>query len=209
MTGLQIRNAEVTDAQSLAQFAIMAGHGVMQLKYDGLLPGKSLINTIIERCIFPSESPANMKHWYVAVDSSGNILGGINCYSHDLRLAAPTDPLMDESRLQPLAELTLLEATAINSFYLSTIAVFPRYRGTGAGFSLMQEVERQALKAHLCSISLSTFENVPNLLRFYRRQGFKVCGSCPIGKHPAMEIDGNFVLMTRALEEQVQATSLE
>ena len=73
---LNIGNAEKTDAQALAQIADMAGHGLMQLLYEGLLPGKSLIDTIIERRIFAPRSISALARWRVATDGSGNVLGG-------------------------------------------------------------------------------------------------------------------------------------
>ena len=194
-----VRSAEKSDAQALAQIAVMAGHGLMQLLYEGLLPGKSLIDTIIERRIFATQSFSNLVHWRVATDASGRILGGLNSYSHDVMMTAPPDPLLDESRLRPIAALSEMEATAVDSYYINIIAVFPDYRGSGGGFALMQEAARLARNANLRRMSLSTFENDPNLLRYYRRQGFEVRATCPIGQHPAFEFDGNFVLMMREL----------
>ena len=160
----------------------------MQLLYDGLLPGKSLVDTIIERRIFATQSFSNLVHWRVATDASGRILGGLNSYSHDVMMTAPPDPLLDESRLGPIAALSEMEATAVDS-----------YRGSGGGFALMQEAAQLARNANLRRMSLSTFENDPNLLRYYRRQGFEERATCPIGQHPAFEFDGNFVLMMREL----------
>ena len=196
-----IRSAEESDAQALAQIAIMAGHGLMELLYEGLLPGKSLMDTIIERRIFAPRSFSTLARWRVATDASGDILGGLNSYSHDVMMAAPPDPLLDESRLKPIAALSEMEARAVDSYYINMIAVFPEYRGSGGGFALMQEAERLARKENLRRISLCTFENDPSLLRYYRRQGFEVHATCPIGQHPAFQTDGNFVLMMRELDD--------
>lgn len=99
MGDLNIRNADKADAHSLAQIAVMAGHGLMQLLYDGLLPGKSLMDTIIERRFFASQSFSSLAHWRVAADRSGNVLGGLNSFSHAVMMTAAPDPLLDESRL--------------------------------------------------------------------------------------------------------------
>jgi ribosomal protein S18 acetylase RimI-like enzyme len=172
----------------------------MQLLYEGLLPGKSLIDTIIERRIFAPRSFSALAHWRVATDGSGSILGGLNSFSHDVMMTAPPDLLLDESRLSPIAALSEMEATAVDSYYINIIAVFPEYRGSGAGFALMQEAERLVRKENLRHLTLSTFENDPSLLRFYRRQGFEVHATCLIGEHPAFQTDGNFVLMMRELD---------
>lgn len=194
-----VRSAEKSDARALAQIAVMAGHGLMELLYEELLPGKSLIDTIIDRRIFATQSFSNLVHWRVVTDASGRILGGLNSYPLDVMMSAPPDPLLDESRLRPIAALSEMEATAIDSYYINIIATFPEYRGTGGGFALMQEAARLARNANLRRMSLSTIENDPNLVRYYRRQGFEVRATCPIGQHPAFEFDGNFVLMMREL----------
>lgn len=93
-----------------------------------------------------------------------------------------------------------MEATAVDSYYINIIAVFPEYRGSGAGFALMQEAERLARQENLRRLTLSAFKNDPNLLRLYRRQGFEARATCPIGQHSAFQADGNFVLMMRELD---------
>ena len=160
---------------------------------------QAMIDTIIKRRIFVLRSFSALACWRVATDASGNILSGLNSYSHDVMMNAPPDPLLDESRLKPIAALSEMEASAVDSYYINIIAVFPEYRGSGGGFALMQEAERLARKENLRRITLSTFENDPSLLRFYRRQGFEVHARCPIGQHPAFQMDGNFVVMMREL----------
>ena len=42
MKDILIRDAVEGDARALAEVCIMAGHGVMELFYEGLVPGKSV-----------------------------------------------------------------------------------------------------------------------------------------------------------------------
>jgi hypothetical protein len=44
-----IRDAVESDARALAEVCVMAGHGVMELFYEGLIPGKSVIDCVMTR----------------------------------------------------------------------------------------------------------------------------------------------------------------
>ena len=62
----------------------------------------------------------------------------MNCLPYDVMMACPSDPLLDEARLQPIAGLLDLEDMVPPSYYVNIIAVYPQYRGSGAGnFVLM------------------------------------------------------------------------
>jgi ribosomal protein S18 acetylase RimI-like enzyme len=199
MDKILIRDAVATDAQALAALCIVAGHGVMTLLYDRLVPGKSLVDTIVERRVLNTENFAALCHWRVAVDTSGNMLGALNSFPHQVLMTAPADPLMDAARLQPIAALSELEATATDSYYVNIIAVFPKYRGCGAGFRLIQEAERLARSHNLSRVSLCTFANDEALVGFYNKQGFEVWATRAMEAHPAFETHGNWALMIRTL----------
>ncbi len=177
----------------------MAGHGVMELFYEGLVPGKSVIDCVMERRILDRDSFAAFRRWRVATDAAGNFLGALNSLPHTALMAAPDDPLLDEARLRPIAGLLELEESAGESYYVNILAVFPQHRGSGAGYALMLEAERLARWQNFQKMSLCTFDGDFRLLKFYRRQGFATRDSRPIGTHPAMGATGNFVLMTREL----------
>lgn len=178
----------------------MAGHGVMELFYEGLVPGKSVIDCVIARRILDRDSFATFRRWRVATDASGQILGALNGLPHKVLMKAPDDPLLDEARLRPIAGLLELEESAGESHYVNIIAVFPQHRGSGAGYALMLEAERLARLQKFQRMSLCTFDSDPGLLKFYRRQGFAIRDSRPMGTHPAIGATGNFVLMSRELQ---------
>jgi ribosomal protein S18 acetylase RimI-like enzyme len=199
MKDILIRDAVEGDARALAEVCIMAGHGVMELFYEGLVPGKSVIDCVMARRILDRDSFATIKRWRVATDGAGNFLGALNSMPHRVLMKAPDDPLLDEARLRPIAGLLELEESAGDSYYVNIIAVFPQHRGSGAGYALMLEAERLAREQKFQRMSLCTFDGDPGLLKFYRRQGFATKDSRPIGTHPAIGATGNFVMMTREL----------
>ena len=178
----------------------MAAHGVMELFYEGLVPGKSVAECVIERRIFAPGGFASIPRWRVAVDGTGTFLGALNSLPHQSLMEAPDDPLLDEARLRPIAGLLELEAAAPESYYVNIIAVFPQYRRRGAGIALMEEAERLARLENFRTMSLCTFGSDPALQSFYRRQGFEISAVRPIEPHPAMGIAGTFALMVRELQ---------
>lgn len=178
----------------------MAAHGVMELFYEGLVPGKPVADCVIERRILVPDSFASVPRWRVAVDESGVFLGALNSLPHQALMDAPDDPLLDEARMRPIAGLLELEASATESYYVNIIAVYPQYRGSGAGFALLQEAERLARLENFRTISLCTFDAADGPLTFYQRLGFEVRDMRPIEPHPAIEVVGNFVLMARELQ---------
>ena len=200
MENILIRDAVAEDAPALAEVCIMAAHGVMELLYEGLVPGKSVAECVIERRIFAPGGFASIPRWRVAVDGAGTFLGALNSLPHHALMDSPDDPLLDDARFRPIAGLLELEAAAPASYYVNIIAVFPHCRRRGAGFALMQEAERLARLQNFRTMSLCTFGSDPGLQSFYRRQGFELRATCPIEPHPAIGMAGTFALMVRELQ---------
>lgn len=200
MKDILIRDAEAGDARALAEVCIMAGHGVMELFYEGLVPGKSVIDCVITRRILDRDSFATFKRWRVATDASGQFLGALNSLPHKVLMNSPDDPLLDEARLRPIAALLELEEIPVGSYYVNIIAVYPQHRRSGAGAAMMREAERLARVQKFSRMSLCTFEDDPGLMGFYRGQGFEPLARRAIAPHPAIAKSGHFVLMTRELQ---------
>ncbi len=175
----------------------MAGHGVMELFYEGLVPGKSVIDCVIARRILDRDSFATFKRWRVATDASGQFLGALNSLPHQVLMDAPNDPLMDDARLRPIAALLELEEIPVDSYYVNIIAVYPQHRRSGAGAALMRDAEHLARVQKFSRMSLCTFEDDPSLMGFYQGQGFETQARRAIEPHPAMALTGHFVLMVR------------
>jgi ribosomal protein S18 acetylase RimI-like enzyme len=177
----------------------MAGHGVMDLLYGELIAGKSTVETIVDRRILRPDGFAALEHWRVAEDPDHGILGALNSFPHRLLVDASADRLLDDSRLRSLANLSALEATASDTYYINILAVLPERRRRGTGGFLMAEAERLARRGEFSTMSLCTFEADLGLLAFYRRLGFAIQGRSPIQPHPLLEFSGDWVLMTRRL----------
>ncbi|MBL8904974.1 MAG: hypothetical protein JNK83_16895, partial [Rhizobiales bacterium] len=99
MKDIMIRDAVEGDARALAEVCVMAGHGVMELFYEGLVPGKSVIDCVMTRRILDRDSFATFRRWRVATDGAGQILGAMNSLPHKALMSAPDDPLLDEAKM--------------------------------------------------------------------------------------------------------------
>lgn len=197
---LVIRDGGPEDAIDLARLALMAGHGLLDIFYRGLVPGKSTLDIVADRRIRRRGSFAHAANWRVIVDGDRHMLGGLNSFPHDVFETAAPDPLLTEDRLAVVASLSELEAEANGTYYVNMIAVLPECRKGGIGAALMAEAERLARRAGFRRMMLSTFEADARLVDFYRRQGFHIHGTRPIAPHPDLEHGGNWALMARDLD---------
>ncbi len=196
---IRIRDAVPEDALTLAQLTIIAGHGLHEILYGGLIAGKSTAEIIAERRI---RNPANfsaLAWWRVAMDGQGQTLGALNSFPHAIFERSTADPLLTGKRLAVAGSITELEASATGTYYINIIAVTPERRGGGIGAALMAEGERLALHSRFSRMALSTFEADTRLLEFYRQHGFEISDTRPIEPHPGLDYGGNWALMTRTL----------
>lgn len=198
-SGVTVRGAQEADAPAVAELAIMASHGVMNLLYEGLIPGHSVAEAIIARRLRNPASFCALRHWCVAEDAHGLLLGGLNSLPNVELAAAVSDPAIGPDRLEPLAKLFELDRFLADTYYVNMIAVFPDHRRSGAGRALMGEAERLARQSGLRSIGLTTFEADAGLIAFYAKLGYTIRERRPIPPHPMLEFSGDWVLMIRDL----------
>jgi len=194
-----IRDAVAADAAALARIAVMAGHGLMNIFYEGLIPGQTPEQVIAERRVLRPGSFAALERWRVIEDEARNMLGALNSFPHELFETAEPDPLLTAERTAIIDDLTELEAMGRGSYVINLIGVFPERRKSGAGRMLMTEAERLARRAGFNRLSLVTYEADASLVAFYRRLGFEISGTRPIKPHPTLEHSGNWALMSRTL----------
>jgi len=198
--GIVIRDATAVDAPDLARIAVMAGHGLMEIFYEDLVPGKSPAALIAERRILRPGSFAELARWRVAADARGRLLGALNSFPHALFAEAEPDPLIPPERFAILDSLTGIEAQGAGSYFVNMIAVLPEHRRGGVGKALMDEAERLARRGGFTRLGLATFAADTALVDFYRRLGFIIAATAPIDPHPALTLGGDWALMIRHLD---------
>lgn len=119
--------------------------------------------------------PVGMLHAYVMGDDVGH---------------APDD--MDPV-LRPYAELE-----EPKSLYISGLALFDKYRGSGIGTRLLDFAYKRARAEGVKKISLICFAENTGACRLYEREGFKARDRRAVVPHPLIHHGGDAILMVRS-----------
>lgn len=118
--------------------------------------------------------PVGMLHAYVMGDNVGNVPDDM-------------DPV-----LRPYAELE-----EPKSLYISGLALFDDYRGSGVGTRLLDFAYKRARAEGMKKISLICFEENQGACRLYQREGFKERARRAVVPHPLIQHGGDAILMVR------------
>lgn len=118
--------------------------------------------------------PAGMLHAYVMGDDVG-------------QAPADMDPVL----------LPYVELEEPKSLYISGLALFDEYRGSGVGTRLLDYAYKRARAEGMKKISLICFEDNAGAFRLYEREGFKERKRRTVVPHPLIHHAGDAVLMVR------------
>jgi ribosomal protein S18 acetylase RimI-like enzyme len=69
------------------------------------------------------------------------------------------------------AAVTALPTLELSRFYVDT-----RFHGSGAAQAMMAEIKREARARDAASLWLSVWQESPQAIRFYEKQGFRIAG---------------------------------
>jgi ribosomal protein S18 acetylase RimI-like enzyme len=133
----------------------------------------------------------------IVVEIDGNVAGAALCY-----------PLSDAGETRALAGLCAnvrpfnpIEPRPEASFYVSTIAVYPKFQNLGLGALLLQAVEARARQAHCRCLVMEVSPDNDGALRFYARHGFWIWPNAPAIKDPSQ-----FLILQKGLTGSDMAT---
>jgi ribosomal protein S18 acetylase RimI-like enzyme len=193
MAQLELRSATADDVPALARLTAMAGDGLFDALYENTIPGVPT-HGVIERRLLRTGTTKSFENCWVAA-LLNEVVGGLNAYPIDAEEADPANPLLRADRRYLLEPFKHLHVPG--SFYLSTISVFPEYRGQGCGVKLLSFVRSHARKCGFGEISLISFEQNTRAVALYERFGFRVIRRRPAVAHQLVHYSsGNLVLMT-------------
>lgn len=195
-----LRDAQPRDMDDLAGLMLASGHGVVELLYDGLVPGRDLIAVLIERRLANAASFAHFSNWRVACLDGDQVAGAACALPFSDYASLPGDPLITAERLAPIRELIALEERLAGTFCLTNVAVRPEARGHGIGQALLADTAARARVAGFDRIGLSTFGDDPAVMGFYTRLGFRVIGTAPMQPHPRIEAYGHWAILDWTIE---------
>jgi ribosomal protein S18 acetylase RimI-like enzyme len=85
---------------------------------------------------------------------------------------------------------------APETWYICALALLPAFRGQGIGTQFLFLARQQAQAHGYEELSLLCFEQNERVLKFYKRNGFKVIDRAPIVPHELIHYTGDILLMT-------------
>lgn len=97
--------------------------------------------------------------------------------------------------LQPYRQLT-----DPDSLFIAELCLLPAARGQGVGTLLLERANSDALQQGLPCITLRVFKDNVGAVRLYERFGFTRQGELPVIPHPDIQVGGNVLLMSRAVQ---------
>ena len=189
---MQITNAKKENARDLAYLINLAGEGVPEYLWKGMVTGNESPLDVGTKRAAREEGTFSYKN--ARVCNENNILMGmILAYRQE-------DPyeIGDLSEypdiVRPLIEL---ECKAPGSWYINAISTYEEHRNKGVARALMSDTEDYAKSSGCALISLIvTSENI-RAKGLYEYLGFKVIESLPVVPYPGSCHGGSWLLMTK------------
>jgi ribosomal protein S18 acetylase RimI-like enzyme len=192
-----LRPAVKADSAAIAKLFLISSDGLAAYIWSRLAePGEELAAVGARR--YAREGVAFSYQNCVIAECDGEVAGMLHAFpmEHDPG-AAEADPV-----LRPYSELE-----DYGSLYVSGVALFPRYRGSGIGTQLMAAAVERAQGLGLQRVSLICFEQNTSAMRLYRRLGYTEIGRRPIVPHPTLHYaDGDAVLLANSQGDARAAT---
>jgi ribosomal protein S18 acetylase RimI-like enzyme len=182
-----LRGAGDVDSRRIAELFQISSGGVADYIWQLLssdFPGLSLLD-IGERRSGREGENFSYQHCTMA-DLDGRVAGML----HGFEMPAGSEPEEDPV-LRPYAELEIP-----GSFYVSGVAVYDAYRGSGIGQQLMDAAMKSARLQDLGSLSLISFAQNTGAVSLYQRLGYRIVDSRPVVPHPLINYTGDAVLMS-------------
>jgi ribosomal protein S18 acetylase RimI-like enzyme len=187
-----LRTATIEDIPDLARLAIMAGNGLLDAIYQGVIP-ELPTTKILERRYHRTGTTKSYENCWVAVHRN-QVVGCLNAYPMDEEALDPPDPLFLDERRYLVEPIESLDAQG--TFHLNTVAVLPGYRGQGIGTRLLCLARSRAQDIGLSKLSLIVFEQNTRAVALYDRFGFQAVRRSQAARHESMRYSGNLILMT-------------
>ena len=191
-----IRDAQVSDIPHLAYICLEATGGVFDAIYEGAIPGRET-SLIVEHMFSRLGATSSFKNCRI-LEVDGQVAGGLPGYAAAASTDDPGDPLMRHDRfhlLQPFIELPHPD----DSFYISSVGLYPEQRGTGYGRQLMVDAEASAQSSGLSATSLHVFAQNSPAVTLYRSMGYVEVGRRLVVPHPLIRYEGELLLLRKTL----------
>lgn len=190
---IEYRTAYLTDSLDVARFICVAGGGLYEFLFDGLIPCMTATE-FLAAGVAGEDSPVSHRNCHVAVNrSDGRLLGAANAFPVDL-LKAETYPLLPRERHEHIR--SMLELQDWGSFFLNALAVDEADRGRGIGNRLLNWATTRARDLGFDRVSLHVWADNTGALNFYKACGFVEVGVAQVSAHPRLAHEGGSIVMS-------------
>ena len=189
---MEIIRAKKTHARDLAYLLNIAGEGIPEYLWQGMVEGEESALDFGEKRAAREEGGFSYTNAKVVVEED-ILMGMIVSY----RQPDPYDieDLKDYPDIvQPLIEL---EAKAPGSWYINALATHEPFRGKGVAQSLMKDAELQAQADHCNTMSIIVASDNAPAKSLYEHLNFEPIARLPVVEYPGCIHGGDWVLMTK------------
>ena len=192
-----IRQAESSDAESLAKLINLAGEGIPNWLWtracvEGQTPLE--IGTLRAK---RKTGGFSYTHAMVA-EPHGYPIGMVLSYA--ITEAPTEDP---DDLPAPIAPFVALEKLSVNTWFINALAVFAEGQNQGYGSQLLAAAENLARANGFDRMSIQVYAQNIGAVRLYARHGYKQVASDPVRLHPSPPYyTGDVLLLMKSLSDE-------
>lgn len=187
----RIRPAEKSDCRSIAELTHISSDGVSNYIWSQFADqGEDLLDIGQHRYERENADFSYQNCSIVEIDNKvAGMLIAFPMYTGEEEKGSGCDPV--------LAPYSRLEED--DSYYVSGVALFPKYRGQGIGTHLLVFAENKALENGRKKLSLIVFDQNEGAKRLYQRHGYQITAREAIVPHKLIKYTGDALLMVKYL----------
>lgn len=186
------RAARKSESRTIAALYRIASDGVADYIWTRLAePGEELLDAGARR--YAREGTDFSYQNVTVAEVAGEIAGMMAAYAMRPAHRAPDEFDFEvDAVLRPIDRLE-----QANSFYISGMALFPRYRNRGIGRRFLALAAERARMPGLSQVSLIVFEQNVRARQLYERVGFRKVMRERLVPHPLLHHGGDALLLVK------------
>lgn len=192
-----IRQADASDAESLAKLINLAGEGIPNWLWTrACAEGQTPLEIGIERAKRQTGGFSYMNA--LVAETGGKPIGMV--LSYPITEAPPENP---DDLPSPIAPFVALEKLSVNTWFINALAVFAEGQNQGFGSQLLAAAENLARTNGFGKISIQVYAQNTGAVRLYARQGYRLVASEPVRLHPSPPYyTGDVLLLIKSLSSE-------
>ncbi len=203
---LDIRFGTSADTAAIADFILMAGSGIFEQLFEGLLPGMTA-RDVLRVAVADDGSPLNYSN-AILVEEGDDVLGCALCYpAEDYGLPLVVRSIIPGKRLKPLSDL--FNSRLDGTFYLNTLVVSEEARGRGIARLLLETVAGVAEESGADTLSLHAWIDNAPAMQLYQSFGFEQVAEISVLPTKFLHHAGPMALMCAPLSLQAAVAPSE